>query len=91
MRRSLNLLDAESQSNFINYLLSIIPPDMFNFYFFDGESIADFFLGNGGGKNFKNAFLKLYGLDTLSLMVENFERYFKKKDGSNTAYFMPKH
>ncbi len=81
------LLDAESQSNFINYLLSIIPPDMFNFYFFDGESIADFFLGNGGGKNFKNAFLKLYGLDTLSLMVENFERYFKKKDGSNTAYF----
>ena len=81
------LLDAESQSNFINYLLSIIPPDMFNFYFFDGESIADFFLGNGGGKNFKNAFLKLYGLDTLSLMVENFERYFKKKDGSNTTYF----
>lgn len=60
---------------------------MFNFYFFDGESIADFFLGNGGGKNFKNAFLKLYGLDTLSLMVENFERYFKKKDGSNTTYF----
>lgn len=82
-----DLLDAESQSNFINYLLSIIPPDMFNFYFFDGESIADFFLGNGGGKNFKNAFLKLYGLDTLSLMVENFERYFKKKDGSNTTYF----
>lgn len=82
------LLDAESQSNFSNYLLSIIPPDMFNFYFFDGESIANFFLGNGGGKNFKNAFLKLYGLDTLSLMVENFERYFKKKDGSNTAYFM---
>lgn len=82
------LLDAESQSNFINYLLSIIPPDMFNFYFFDGESIADFFLGNGGGKNFKNAFLKLYGLDTLSVMVENFERYFKKKDGSNTVYFV---
>lgn len=82
-----DLLDAESQSNFINYLLSIIPPDMFNFYFFDGESIADFFLGNGGGKNFKNAFLKLYGLDTLFLMVENFERYFKKKDGSNTTYF----
>ena len=82
-----DLLDAESQSNFINYLLSIIPPDMFNFYFFDGESIADFFLGNSGGKNFKNAFLKLYGLDTLSLMVENFERYFKKKDGSNTTYF----
>lgn len=81
------LLDAENQSNFVNYLLSIIPPDMFNFYFFDGESIADFFLGNNGGKNFKNAFLKLYGLDTLSLMVENFERYFKKKEGGDATYF----
>lgn len=81
------LLDAENHLNFINYLLSIIPPDMFNFYFFDGESIADFFLGSKGGKNFKNAFLKLYGLDTLSLMVENFERYFKKREGNNTAYF----
>lgn len=82
------LLDEENKLNFINYLLSIIPPDMFNFYFFDGESIADFFLGNNGGKNFKNAFLKLYGLDTLSIMVENFERYFKKKDGSNSAFFI---
>ncbi len=80
------LLDEESQANFINYLLSIIPPDMFNFYFFDGESIADFFLGNNDGKNFRNAFLKLYGLDTLSLMVENFERYFKRKDGGNATF-----
>ena len=83
-----DLLDSESQLDFTNYLLSIIPPDMFNFYFFDGESIAEFFLGNNGNKNFKNAFLKLYGLDTLSLMVENFDRYFKKKDGSNNAYFL---
>lgn len=79
------LLEDEELLDFNNYLLSLIPPDMFNFYFFDGESIADFFLGNDG-KNFKNAFLKLYGLDTLSLMVENFERYFKKRDGKNSAY-----
>lgn len=79
------LLGDEEQTDFNNYLLSIIPPDMFNFYFFDGESIADFFLGSNGGKNFRNAFLKLYGLDTLSLMVENFERYFKKKDGGVSA------
>lgn len=77
------LLSESEQADFSNYLLSIIPPDMFNFYFFDGEAISDFFLGNNGGKNFKNAFLKLYGLDTLSLMVENFERYFRKKDVKN--------
>lgn len=78
------LLDKEKLIDFNNYLLSIIPPDMFNFYFFDGESIAEFFLGSDGKKNFRNAFLKLYGLDTLSLMVENFERYFKKKGGNDT-------
>ena len=78
-------LQDDELLDFNNYLQLLIPPDMFNFYFFDGESIADFFLGNDG-KNFKNAFLKLYGLDTLSLMVENFERYFKKRDGKNSAY-----
>ena len=79
------MLDKENLVDFNNYLLSIIPPDMFNFYFFDGESIAEFFLGTEGKKNFRNAFLKLYGLDTLSLMVENFERYFKKKGGTNAV------
>ena len=78
-------LQDDELLDFNNYLQSLISPDMFNFYFFDGESIADFFLGNDG-KNFKNAFLKLYGLDTIYLMVENFERNFKKRDGKNSAY-----
>ena len=79
------LIGEDEKQNFVNYLLSIIPPDMFNLYFFDGESIADFFLGSNGSKNFRNAFLKLYGLDTLSLMVENFERFFRKRDGKDNA------
>lgn len=79
-------LDRESSIDFSNYLLSIIPPDMFNFYFFDGESIADFFLGSDGSRNFRNAFLKLYGLDTLSLMVENFARALKRSGNSSNAY-----
>ena len=78
-------LQDDELLDFNNYLQSLISPDMFNFYFFDGESIADFFLGNDG-KNFKNAFLKLYGLDTIYLMVENFERNFKKRDVKNSAY-----
>ena len=65
---------GQEEDDFVSFLLSIIPPDMFNFYFFDGESIAEFFLGSEGNKNFRNAFLKLYGLDTLSIMIENFSR-----------------
>ena len=76
----------QEEEDFINYLLSIIPPDMFNFYFFDGESIAEFFLGTDGNKNFRNAFLKLYGLDTLSIMVDNFTRNMKKTDAKNSSY-----
>lgn len=80
------LLSNSDQYDFMVYLLSLIPPDMFNFYFFDGESIADFFLGSDGSKNFRNAFLKLYGLDTLSIMIENFERYYNKSDKKNSIY-----
>ncbi len=74
------------EDDFVNYLLSIVPPDMFNFYFFDGESIAEFFLGADGNKNFRNAFLKLYGLDTLTILVENFTRNIKKTDAKNAAH-----
>lgn len=86
IKKNGQVLGEDDQADFSNYLLSIIPPDMFNFYFFDGESIDLFFLGNNGGKNFKNAFLKLYGLDTLSLMVDNFERYSRKRELNNTAF-----
>lgn len=86
IKKNDNLILAQEEDDFVNYLLSIIPPDMFNFYFFDGESIADFFLGTNGNKNFKNAFLKLYGLDTLSIMIDNFARNLKKSNSKNSAF-----
>lgn len=86
VKKNGSLIIRQEEEDFINYLLSIIPPDMFNFYFFDGESIAEFFLGTDGNKNFRNAFLKLYGLDTLSIMVENFARNIKKADTKNSSY-----
>ena len=85
------LIIGTEEDDFINYLLSIIPPDMFNFYFFDGESIAEFFLGADGNKNFRNAFLKLYGLDTLSILIENFNRNVRKTEVKHSAYDSYKH
>lgn len=86
IRKNGELILGSEEDDFINYLLSVIPPDMFNFYFFDGESIAEFFLGADGNKNFRNAFLKLYGLDTLSIMIENFARNIKKTDVKKSSY-----
>ena len=86
IRKNAEFILGAEEDDFINYLLSVIPPDMFNFYFFDGESIAEFFLGADGNKNFRNAFLKLYGLDTLSIMIENFARNTKKRDSKKTGF-----
>lgn len=86
IRKNGELIIGTDEDDFVNYLLSIVPPDMFNFYFFDGESIAEFFLGADGNKNFRNAFLKLYGLDTLTILVENFARNIKKSDAKNTTH-----
>lgn len=86
VKKNGELIIGQEEDDFINYLLSVIPPDMFNFYFFDGESIAEFFLGTDGNKNFRNAFLKLYGLDTLSIMVDNFARNIKKSDAKKSSY-----
>ena len=41
-----HLLEEEELLNFQNYLIHLIPPDMLKLYFFDGEKIADYFLGD---------------------------------------------
>lgn len=72
------------KSDFQSYLLQLIPPDMFRFYFFDGESISNFIFNGVKNTDFKNAFLKLCGLDTMDIIHENFLRIsnMRKKDTS---------
>lgn len=82
-RNGVTLSEAE-KSDFESYLLQLIPPDMFRFYFFDGESISNFVFNGIRNTDFKNAFLKLCGLDTMDLILENFLRIsnMRKKDAS---------
>ena len=68
------VLDALGISDFENYIKSIIPPELFNLYFFDGEEIADFFLEEEGGKRIKDAFITLCGYDVFEIMKKNFKR-----------------
>ena len=56
---------SESEiSYFENYLLSQIPPDLFEFFFFDGEEVGSVFATPAYNKYIKNAIYKLNGLDT---------------------------
>ena len=67
-------LNVEETADFEQFLFSIIPPELFNLYFFDGEKIADFFLEEGSSSRIKGAFLTLCGYDTFDIMSKNFKR-----------------
>lgn len=88
--RNGNVMTEVERSDFQSYLLQLIPPDMFRFYFFDGENISNFIFNGIKNTDFKNAFLKLCGLDTMDLIHENFLRVsnMRKKDtsGAYKAY-----
>ena len=81
-KNGIALSEAEV-TDFEKYLLSLIPPELFNLYFFDGEKIADFFLNEGGNTRIKESFLTLCGYDTFDIMRRNFKRI------SNTSSTSP--
>lgn len=70
------LLESEELSNFQNYLLHLIPPDMLKLYFFDGEKIADYFMSSNG-VNIHDALMILSGNDTFDILYENVSRVLK--------------
>ena len=79
-------LSSAERSDFESYLLQMLPPNLFRFYFFDGEKISDFVFNSNKNSDFKEAFLKLCGLDTMEIIRENFRRISRTKaSGSEEA------
>lgn len=76
-------LSADKVADFEKYILSLITPELFNLYFFDGEKIAEFFLNEGSNERIKEAFLTLCGYDTFDIMRRNFKRV--KGNGQKTS------
>ena len=79
------LLEKDETADFEKFILSLIPPELFNLYFFDGEKIADFFLNEGGSTRIKDAFLTLCGYDTFDIMRKNFKRISASSRGKSHA------
>ena len=73
------LLSNTERGDFENYLLQILPPNLFKFYFFDGEKISDFVFNSNKNSDFKDAFLKLCNLDTMEIIRDNFRRVSRTK------------
>lgn len=86
------LLNDDETADFQKYIFSLIPPDLFNLFFFDGEKIADFFMNEGADNRIKNAFLTLCGYDIFEIMRKNFKRVGNQASSSNALneYFSAK-
>lgn len=78
-------LSREEVADFEKFILSMIPPELFNLYFFDGEKIADFFMNEGSNARIKEAFLTLCGYDTFDIMRKNFKRISGGSSSSTPA------
>ena len=75
-------LDEEGIANFQKHLVHLIPPELLKLYFFDGEKVADYFLGNQE-TNIRDALMVLSGHDTFDLLYENIQRILKVSGGKN--------
>lgn len=73
------IVSENEKSDFESYLLQLLPPNLFRFYFFDGEKISDFVFNSSKNSDFKDAFLKLCNLDTMEIIRENFRRISRAK------------
>lgn len=76
-------LTEDEIADFDKYIISLIPPELFNLYFFDGEKIADFFMDEGSSARIKEAFLTLCGYDTFDIMRKNFKRISASNSSSS--------
>lgn len=76
-------LDEDELLNFQNYLIHLIPPDMLKLYFFDGEKIADYFLGEKE-VSIRDALMVLSGNDTFDILHDQIKRVLKNSENAQT-------
>lgn len=61
-------LDEEELNYFENYITSIISPKIFEFFFFDGEHLSEFFIGKNSNVHLKESLLSLCNFDTFEVL-----------------------
>lgn len=75
-----NLLDDEDKSNFNNYFKTIIPPNIFDLFFFDGEKLIDFFETSNASRILKESILELNNLDIFTILAREVKLNSRKRD-----------
>ena len=77
---------TEDEVNYFNrYLQSVLPPSLFDFFFFDGEELTEFFIGKNSSNSLKDAVLQLFNYDTFNILKKqllSFQRNISKNNNS---------
>ena len=73
-------LDEQELSYFENYLQSIIPPDLFEFFLFDGEEVGNIFSTSAYNTYVKNAVFTLCGMDVFEIIRKYTHGYVSKNN-----------
>ena len=77
------ILDEQELSYFQNYLQGVLPPDLFEFFLFDGEEVGSIFSTSAYNTYIKNAVYKLCGLDTFEIIRKYTSGYAGKAVGTD--------
>lgn len=75
------LLNEDEVNYFNRYLQSVLPPSLFDFFFFDGEELTEFFIGKNSSSSLKDAVLQLFNYDTFNILKKqllSFQRNISK-------------
>lgn len=72
------VLDEQEQSYFQNYLQSLVPPDLFEFFLFDGEEVGSIFTTSAYNTYVRNAVYTLCRLDIFEIIRKYTKGYVGK-------------
>lgn len=72
--------DESEHAYFESYLQSVIPPNLFDFFLFDGEEVGSIFSDDGYNKFIKDALLTLCGIDTYAIIQKFCSSYVGKSE-----------
>lgn len=88
-------LEGEQLDYFDSYLKNNVPPDIFDLFFFDGEQLAEFFIGRNSDLRLKEILLTLCNYDNFDILRKELSsnrhnRYKKDDDLANYSLQLEK-
>ncbi len=71
-------LNSIQENFFVNFMQSTVPPDLFDFFLFDGEEVGNIFSTSTYNSYIKNAVFTLCGMDIFEILRKNTSNYIAK-------------